>query len=509
MDALTWSDRFLTGMEGVDDQHHRLVDMINAFGELCSRHAEVPRAELEAVIDELERYTRTHFTDEEALMKRSGIDARFVLTHQRLHGQFLHEVRNMRAADFLGAPETSRVVLRFLLHWLAFHILGTDMQLARQLERVARGESSQDAFAAEVREVEGPAQLLLGALDDLMRVVAQRNTELTEANRTLEARVASRTSELQAANEQLTKTVATLRSTQANLVTTEKLASVGQLASGMAHEINNPLAFISANVSSFEAHAQSLLTVVDCALQLAPGMPAPMRAQLDRACTEADVDFVREDLGQLVSETKEGLRRVQDIVRDLKDFSHVEGGAFSEVDLKGCIESTLKVFPNDRRTGITFTTQFEPMGKVRCQAGPVKQAVLNLLLNATQAIHAKPERTGTITVRTGVEADGGFIEVADSGVGMSPEVVARACEPFFTTRAPGKGTGLGLTTVYNCAQAHTGRLDINSEPGVGSTFRLWLPFEGLRAEQVPVVRGNDFNTRRYSDSGLRKLEEAR
>ena len=175
MEALEWSDRFLTGIRVVDHQHEELVRLINEFGELASRAVPVSRAQQEAVLERLVAYARTHFLDEEGTMDAAHLDPRFVTAHKVAHARFLRDVTQMKEANFLEKPETVRVMLRFLLHWLAFHILGTDMQLARQMERVARGETAQAAYAAEVHDVEGPAALLLSAVDDLMRVVAQRN----------------------------------------------------------------------------------------------------------------------------------------------------------------------------------------------------------------------------------------------------------------------------------------------------------------------------------------------
>lgn len=495
MDALTWNRSFLTGLPTVDEQHERLVALVNEFGNLFARTAEVSRQDLEAVVVELARYSHTHFVDEEALMLAAGVDERFVATHQGQHGRFLRDVAHMHASGFLDAPETTRVLLQFLLHWLAFHILGADMQLARQVERLAVGESAEAAYAAEVREVEGPAQLLLGALDDLMRVIAQRNAELMEANRTLEARVADRTAELRASVE-------ALRSTQVQLVETEKLASVGQLASGLAHEINNPLAFISSNLMALEEHAGSLLEVIDAGQAVERLLPEGARQQLAQARKQADLDFVRDDLGELLGQTRDGVKRVQAIVSDLKDFTHVDGASLIEVDLKSAIDVTLKMLPAKRREGVALTTSFGPVPRLRCLAAQVNHALLNLLQNATQAVQDSQSRTGSVTVRTGLEGPFAVIEVSDTGVGMSADVLAHVFEPFFTTRPPGQGTGLGLTTVYNCAQAHGGRLEATSQPGVGSTFRLLLSLEGPSgAEGAPQSLTNAFNTRRYAAAG--------
>jgi two-component system NtrC family sensor kinase len=491
LDSLTWTERFLTGLPTVDAQHEKLVALINRFGELNARRAEVPRAQLEAVVDELARYAHTHFVDEEALMHARGVDLRFVTSHSELHARFLRDVEQMRASKFLDAPETSRVLLRFLLHWLAFHILGIDMQLARQVERLDRGEAAAVAYAAEVHALEGPANLLLGALDDLMRVVAERNRELTEANRLLEARVAERTAELQVS-------LKTLRATQAQLVEAEKLASVGQLASGLAHEVNNPLAFISSNLEVLGEHASALLQVVDAAQALEPEMAPPARAAFRQASDRADLPFVRDDLPGLLDQTREGVRRVQGIVSDLKGFTHVDGGARIELDLNQAVEATLKMVPADRRQGVAVLTLFGAVPRVRCHAAQVNQSLLALLQNALQAVRDRVEPTGTVTVRTGLEGALAFIEVADTGIGMTPEVLAHCFEPFFSTRPPGQGTGLGLTTAYNCAQAHGGRLEATSRPGEGSTFRLWLSLQGSAKDAAPGVLTNAFNTRRYS-----------
>jgi len=324
-----------------------------------------------------------------------------------------------------------------------------------------------------------------------MRVVAQRNAELTEANRTLEARVMERTA-------QLTATVDTLRATQVKLVESEKLASVGQLASGLAHEINNPLAFISANLNSLGDHARALLEAVDAAAALEPTLPPAAREALAVAHQHAEVAFVREDLDHLLAETREGVTRVKGIVQDLKEFSHVDGAAMLDLDLRGCVETALKVLPARRREGVSLQTRFGPAPRVRCQAAQVSQALLNLVLNATQAVQDRPDQLGAVTIRTGVEGEGAFVEVEDTGVGMTPEVLSHVFEPFFTTRPPGQGTGLGLTTAYNCAQTHGGRLEARSEPGAGSTFRLWLPTQPRQAPTGPTPLSNTFNTRRYA-----------
>jgi hemerythrin-like metal-binding protein len=472
MHALNWSERYLTGLPRIDADRAKLVSLINEFGQQTTHYTELPPGRLEETLDQLIKYASTHFVAEESMMTDLGLDPRHVALHQSEHERFLRDVGELRASRLLDAAETAQLLLRFLLQWVAFHLLGMDKALGRQVVRIRSGQTPEQAWAAEADESEGPAQLLLGALDDLLRIIGQRNAQLIESNKLLEVRVVERTAALQASNAQLRATVEALRATQVKLIESEKLASVGQLASGLAHEINNPLAFISANLSVLGEHTKSLFHVVDAAQAVAPQVCPP----LAQALSEAEPAFIKKDVSELLSETREGVNRVQTIVRDLKSFSYVDGGPVLDLDLQGCVESTLRVLAARGRSGVSFVTDFGPMTRVRCRAAQVSHVVLNLLQNAIQAVHDSGAH-GTISLRTGVEAGFGFIEVKDTGVGMTPEVLSRAFEPFFTTRPAGNGSGLGLTTAVNCAQAHGGRLDATSERGVGTVMRLLLPLE--------------------------------
>lgn len=451
MDALTWGDRFLTGLERIDEEHRRLFELVSAFGELISREAGVSRAQIETMLDEVATYARNHFVDEEAVMKDAGVDERFATAHQRQHARFLLDVGAMRGPDFLSAPGAARALMRFLLNWLASHILGSDMQLARQIARLEKGQSAAEAWQAEAHEDQAPGLLLMDALDELLGVVTQRNDELARA-------------------------LSELRLTQAAVVEQEKLATVGVLASGVAHELNNPLAFVTANIASLEGHLAAVSSVLDTIDRLEPSLDDAVRLELERAKEAADLAFVRSDLTQLVDETKVGLQRLQGIVKSLREFAGVHSTTMIQVDLRACVEATVRLIPSRLREGVRFVTQHEPAPPVMCRVAQVNHAVLNLLLNACQAVR-DAGRPGLVTVRTGPENHGVFVEVKDEGVGMSEEVCARVFEPFFTTRAAGHGAGLGLPNAHACAVSHGGSLTARSEVGAGSTFRLWLPCE--------------------------------
>lgn len=465
------------------------MEIVNAFGELQTRTGTVPASKLALLVEDLVHYARTHFVDEEALMRAAGVDSRFIVDHSAQHSRFLRDVSEMQRAHFYDEPQTAQVLLSYLMSWLAFHILGSDMQLARQIKRLERGEAAEVAYAAEERESDGPAHLLLSALDDLLRVLSLRNSELSELNRQLESRVAQRTSELEG-------TIGVLRATQGMLLESEKLASVAQLASGMAHEINSPLAAVSSNVTLLGDYASSLLEVADLAKKVAPALPASSRLALSEAWRAGKLDSVHDDLGPLLEDTRLGLDRVKTILRDLKSFARVDSLTLSEVQLGSCVEAALKMVAAAQREGVSFTTDLQATPPLRCLAAQVNQAVLGLLINAAQAVRDRPGGRGTVNVRTGVEGGYVFVEVKDDGVGMRPEVLARAFEPFFTTRAPGKGVGLGLSSAYQCALAHGGRLEAHSEPAVGTTMRLVLSLEGPPEGAQPLGLTNAYNTRR-------------
>jgi len=249
------------------------------------------------------------------------------------------------------------------------------------------------------------------------------------------------------------------------------MAAIGQLAAGVAHEINNPIGFVNSNIGTLKGYVGKLLALVD-AYERGVKEPPPEAAAARR---DADLDYLRQDIGDLLRESEEGLSRVKKIVQDLKEFSHVDEAEWQESDLNEGMESTLNVVWNELRYKAEVKREYGSLPPVRCLAAQVNQVFMNLLVNAAQAI----EEHGTITVRSGAEGDWAWMEVADSGRGMTPEVQRRIFEPFYTTKPVGKGTGLGLSLSYDIVvKKHGGRFDVTSAPGAGTTFRVWLPLAG-------------------------------
>lgn len=242
----------------------------------------------------------------------------------------------------------------------------------------------------------------------------------------------------------------------------EKLAAVGRLAAGMAHEINNPLGFVRSNLGTFRQYLAAF---------------AGLRGRLDHA--EAawrvlDLDFVLQDCTALLDESTDGLIRIGQIVDDLRSFSSVDRSGEGFVDLNECIRSAARILALQLPPGITLHFDLQPLPLLVGLPGHLKQMLYNIMHNAMQAIQ-DAGRSGCIELASAQTPDTIWLEVRDNGIGMEPGPAAHAFEPFFTSRAIGAGSGLGLATALNIVQAHSGKITINSEPGHGTTLHIEFP----------------------------------
>ena len=310
--------------------------------------------------------------------------------------------------------------------------------------------------------------------------------ELDVRMKELEQTVALRTSELKEQRLSLERTVAQLHQAHTQLLQADKMASIGQLAAGVAHEINNPIGFISSNLNSLSQYAddlQRLFASYDALLEAAKSAPTLETAveSVVRARKECDFDYIVSDLDSLIAESKEGARRVRQIVADLRDFSHVDTQEVEDEDINEVMDKTINVAWNELKYKAEVKREYGSVPAIPCYGGKLGQVFLNLLVNAAQAISER----GSITIRSGKDdepahADAPFvwIEVCDTGCGIPPENIKRVFDPFFTTKQVGKGTGLGLHLAYTIVQAHGGRLTVKSTVGVGTTFRVELPVSG-------------------------------
>lgn len=269
--------------------------------------------------------------------------------------------------------------------------------------------------------------------------------------------------------------IARLREAHDQLLQSEKMASIGQLAAGVAHEINNPIGFVNSNMSTLSRYVDTLLSVVhaynEAVMQAAPG--TALAARIDAINQEADLGFLKEDIGDLVRESQDGLTRVKDIVQSLRDFSHVGETDWHFADLHAGIESTLNIVANEIKYKAVVERRYGQLPEVKCLPSQLNQVFMNLLVNAGHAIRER----GVITIATGVDGDWVWIAIGDTGCGIPPENMNRIFEPFFTTKPIGSGTGLGLSLSYSIVSKHGGRIEVDSTPGVGTTFTVRLPIE--------------------------------
>jgi two-component system NtrC family sensor kinase len=281
-----------------------------------------------------------------------------------------------------------------------------------------------------------------------------------------------------------------LKAAQSRMVESEKLASLGQLVAGVAHEINNPLAFVSNNVAVLERDLRDIITLIGLYQTLErkddPGQ-VELSGRIDAVSEQLDLAYTLDNMPRLIERTREGLRRIERIVKDLRLFARVDEGEWNEVDLNPGIESSVNMVQGYARTkSVRLVSELEPVPAIRCRGAKIHQVVVNLLMNGIEACGADD----TVTIRTRAEpaGDGVRIEVSDTGCGMEPAVRERIFDPFFTTKAIGEGTGLGLSISYGIVQEHRGNIDVQSTPGAGTCFTIVLPGEpGQSHNRGPVT----------------------
>jgi signal transduction histidine kinase len=326
--------------------------------------------------------------------------------------------------------------------------------------------------AVPLRDADGK---VIGAMETLQDITARKLAELAlaESREQLEALVEQRTRELQQRASELEAANHELEQAQSQLVQSEKMASVGQLAAGVAHEINNPVGFVNSNLNTLGGYIGNLLQLID-AYEQAEGLIAADPASHERVSRikrEVDLDFLRGDLPSLLKESGDGLDRVKKIVQNLKNFSHAGEGDWQMANLQDGLESTLSIVHNEIKYKAEVLREYAPLPPVECLPQELNQVFMNMLVNASHAI----ENKGLITVRTGTQDGQVWVEFEDNGKGIAPEHLSRIFDPFFTTKPVGKGTGLGLSLSYSIVQKHKGRIEVSSEIGRGSRFRIWIP----------------------------------
>jgi len=354
--------------------------------------------------------------------------------------------------------------------------------LLGQIERQLMG--TRQRLAAEVDKV----RTMNHSLKDEIAQRHRAEQDLKQLNDSLEARVEQRTMALRELNQELETSRAALdqayqdlQSKHSTILHQEKMACIGQLAAGVAHDINNPMGFISNNLNELNGYADALCRFIvfleallreKCDSGEVNASVAAMRSQLE-------IDTIMEDVGTLIEESLEGSERVSEIVKNLRNFSRIDDQEYSLADINKCLESTINIVWNELKYKAKVIRDYGDIPEMPCYPGQLNQVFMNLLVNAAQAI----DRYGTITVRTwvaGPETLG--ISISDTGSGIAAEHRSRIFEPFFTTKEVGKGTGLGLSITYDIIRQHNGDITVESELGSGTTFTIMLPMTGKMPE---------------------------
>ncbi|MFI5163096.1 MAG: 7TM diverse intracellular signaling domain-containing protein [Sphingobacteriales bacterium] len=302
----------------------------------------------------------------------------------------------------------------------------------------------------------------------LSLTIARENERLiTQQNILLESEVHARTEQLINTNQNLSKTIENLKSTQIKLIETEKMASLGQLTAGVAHEINNPINFVSANVKPLRLDFLEILGLLDQYRE---------SGIINKGDDKIDVDFIKQEILSLLDGIEEGASRTTEIVQSLRTFSRTDELVLKPADINKAILTTLILLRSTIPYGIEIKPVLNKLPLLNCYPGKLNQVLMNLINNGIQAIKAKNGSEGDSVLITTVDhTDNITIDISDTGIGMSDEVKQRIFEPFFTTKDVGEGTGLGLSIVFGIIEDHHGTINVQSEPGKGSTFTITLP----------------------------------
>jgi len=403
------------------------------------------------------------------------------------------------AMDRVTTWTISIAAIEMLLVALFSYMLGVYLtknliKLRGSASRIARSINEGDY---QMEEVNIPGQ---DELSDVAKAFNQlsitlekehdRRTEfeddLRELNQNLELKVERRTEQLLKQNQQLEQINQELQSTQEQLLQSEKMASVGQLAAGVAHEINNPIGFVGSNLGTLNEYITPYKRLSELVLEYMASKDKTQRKQLASQlfsfAREQDLHYINQDIGELLQESIKGLERVTDIVKSLKQFAHVDTDDKQMFDLNECVTTTLNMVNNELKYHCQIETELAALPETAINVGKVIQVLTNLLINAGQAI----EDSGFIYISTQVVDDNIQLKIKDTGKGIKPQDIKDIFNPFFTTKPVGQGTGLGLSICFDIIQEHGGNIRVASELGKGTCFTIELPVTENKQTPLPI-----------------------
>lgn len=373
-------------------------------------------------------------------------------------------------AQLLVAEADGSVVYRGILNFgpkegTAYSLHGTVYRYDKRLFLVAEPD------IAELARLNENVIRLNEEMAEMGRELQRKNNKLQQEETVINAQL-----------EQLRKTNNDLKQAQNQLLHTEKLASIGQLAAGVAHEINNPIGFIFSNLNSLDGYIQDLFNTLELYEKSEYHLTDTELAALHAQKLSLDLSFLKTDVPHLLGETREGINRVKIIVQHLKDFADLDSGeGWQWSSLRRLLDSTLDIIGNALKQKAEVIVEYGEMPEIQCLPSHLNQVFMSLLLNAAQSMVNR----GSIIVRSGADTAEVWVEIADNGRGITPEHLSRIFDPFFTTLPVGQGYGLGLSLSYGIVKKHHGHITVQSIVGKGTTFRITLPISQTQLNKPP------------------------
>lgn len=337
----------------------------------------------------------------------------------------------------------------FLIFLLSNRIVEPIELLVLGMKRIRNGRNEAIPLIDSPYEIE----YLVHSFNEMAATIA-------EARQALELKV-----------EELGRANSEIKEAQGVVVQSAKMASLGQLVAGVAHELNNPIGFISSNMHHLDEYVQKIQRLVNAYQKYRQNLPAASQADLEKLESELEIDYILKDMLELTRSCVEGANRTKDIVLGLRTFSRMDESTFRSADIHEGIRTTLRLLVTELKDRVAVHEEFGVIPEIECNLSQLNQVFMNLFSNAAQAINGR----GDLWIRTRRDGERVRIEIEDNGAGMPPEVVSRIFDPFFTTKTVGKGTGLGLSIAYGLIERHGGQIEVHSELGRGTRFTILLP----------------------------------